>query len=87
MNVSLSRSALPGDYEQVLNSKKTLKDVRELIKQKPEVEPLLRDAMQSVLCTLTRRFQAMEIKGESVNVTLPATDDAMNRHFQRLHVI
>ena len=50
-------------------------EVRKLISRQPEIQTLLRDAMQGVICTLNERFSKMQIKEESVNISVPASDD------------
>ena len=62
MNVSLCQSALPGEHEAKIKSKKSLTKVRELISRQYEIQTLLRDAMQGVICTSNERFSKMQIK-------------------------
>ena len=87
MNVSLSRLALPDGYESLVGSKKTLAEVRELITLKPEIKPLLRDAMQDPISKVAGRFSHMEMKGEPIRIAIPASDDDISSHFKILNFI
>ena len=49
--------ALPGEHEAKIKSKKSLTEVRELISKQPEIQTLLRDTMQGVICTLNEIFK------------------------------
>ena len=60
---------------------KSLTEVRELISEQPQVQPLLRDTMQGVLCTLSSRFISMQIKGEPIRTAPPASDDNITDQF------
>lgn len=53
MNVSLCRSEFPGEHEANM---KTLTEVRELLSRQQEVQTLLCDAIQGVICTLNGRL-------------------------------
>jgi hypothetical protein len=87
MNVSLARKALPPALEPLIRSKKTMADVHQLITTNLLVGESLQDAMQPVLCTLSKRLSSMEIKEEPVQVEAAASEADITGCFQIIHYI
>ena len=81
-NVSLARSSMTHCLEQLLKNKSTLSEVREVIEKNPDLASSLQDSMSAPLIALSRRFQAMKVKGNPMKMGVPASDSRINEQFQ-----
>ena len=83
-NVSLARASMPHRFEQQLKNKNTLCDVRQAIKDIPDLGDALRDSMSVPMKTVGERFQRMEIKEKPIKLGVPASDSQMTEQFKHV---
>ena len=70
-NVSLARSKMTDEFEWL----------HKAIDKRPELGEALIDSLLSVMVLLGQRFGAMKLKGRSVKLGVPATEDEMSVQF------
>ena len=78
-NVSLARTCMTDQFEKLVKNSSSLSEIRELIKQYPDLYGCLQDSMAAPLCTVGRRFQCKE---NPVAVGVPASEASIDAQFQ-----
>ena len=86
-NVSLARSKMVDELEQLMSSLNTLTDVRRAIDKRPELGEGLSDSLSPVMVLLSQRFGAMKLYGRSVKLGVPATEAEISEQFLHSHFI
>ena len=69
------------EFEALIFNKNTSENVRTLIEQKPDLREAICDSMAPEKIALNQRFQSMKIKGEAIEVGVPATEAEMTELF------
>ena len=80
-NVSLSRSKMSEQLEDMIKNKNTLQELRALIESNPEVGLGLIDSMSPVKAILAQRFQNMKIKDVPIKIGTAATTEDIDKLF------
>ena len=80
-NVSLSRSKMSEQLEDMIKNKNTLQKLRALIESNPEVGEGLIDSMSPVKAILAQRFQNMKIKDVPIKIGTAATTEDIDKLF------
>jgi len=81
-NVSLARTHMPENMEQLVKSCKSMSDIRAVLKKHPDLHGALQDSMSASLITLGQRFQNMKVKENPIRLGVPATQMDMDEQFQ-----
>ena len=81
-SVSLARTSMPDRFEELVQNKHTLAQIRECIMKCPELSDVLRDSMAQPLMTVGRRFQPMKVKGNPIKLSVPVNEAQITEQFQ-----
>ena len=79
-NVSLARTSMAHRYEELVKNNNTLTDLREAIRECPELRDCLRDSMSSLMTVC--RFQRMVVKDHPIRLGVPASEQSILDQFQ-----
>ncbi len=69
-------------FEKIVKNKNTLCDLRQTVKDTPDLGDALRDSMSGPILSIGERFQRMEIKGNAIKLGVPATELQMEEQFK-----
>lgn len=75
------------EFEKLIANKSTLAEVHDVITKNPSLKHELLDSMFQPIVLLSKRFMALKIKEERVNVSEPATDEEISTTFEKIHTI
>lgn len=84
---NVARSKMSDEFERLISSLNTLTDVSSAVKRRPDLGEALIDSLSPVMILLGQRFGAMKVKGHSVKLGIPATEDEMSEQFSHSNFI
>ena len=86
-NVSLARTSMTHQCEQLVKNCNSLSDIRKIIQKHPDLCGALWDSMSAPLINVGTRFGSMKVKEDPVRLGVPASESNMNDQFQHAHFI